>query len=312
MKRFWLWGSLCAGLLLAGPAEGVLVDRIVAVVNGEVVTYSELQQARQVQGLLAPGQTAGKGSDQIDRELLREIIETRLLIQEAKRQGLSVSDEELKLALSDIKQRNRMDDAALVAALAREGLTLEEYRRQLGEQMLIARIVEKEVRSRAVVTQGDLEAYYREHREPYRLPEEITLSHLFFPLPKGADAEARARVQSEVEQALQALKQGGDFRALARRSGGDDGRLGTFTKGSLAPEFEKAIASLREGGISQPVWSGDGVHILRVDEWRTERFRPLDEVKGEIEKVLLPRKVDELRVKWIKRIRANAFIDIRL
>jgi len=170
-------GILCS-LSIQGTASGsVTVDRVVAVVNDDIITMSDLQR-----------EAALRKSDARpdERVVLEDMIDRRLQMAAAKRAGLDVSDKELADALADIMKRNRLDARQFEAALAKEGLTLEQYRTELREQITLSRTFNKFVRTGLAIDEAEARAFYQNNQKAYSLPEEIRVRQIYLPLPDKA------------------------------------------------------------------------------------------------------------------------------
>ena len=300
--------------LLAPSAQALVVDRIVAVVNEEIITLSELQEeALRIRAL--PREAL---SDRMRLyPVLRRMIEARLLVQTARRKGLQVSDAELDAAIEDIKQANRLTDEAFREALREEGITLEEYRKRLAEEILRARILEKEVRSRVVVSDAEIQTYYQSHRERFRVPREIRVRHLLLPLAPEAPPEEVRRVMEKAEALKARIEAGDDFARLAREYSRDPsapygGDLGFIRRGTLEPAFESVVFSLKPGQIGGPIRTPHGVHLVRVEAVRGGGVKPLSEVREDILRLLQEQKADAYYESWIRDIKLRAYIDFKL
>ncbi len=139
---------MLSGRGLAADAP-VVLDRVVAVVNGEVITMSDLQR-----------ELSKRTDIKDERVMLDDMIDRKLQMAEAKKTGLDVTDKELSDAVNDIMKRNKMDQKEFEAALAKEGLTLEQYRTEFREQMTISRLFNKYVRTGLTVDDAEARAYY--------------------------------------------------------------------------------------------------------------------------------------------------------
>jgi len=233
---------------------------------------------------------------------LTKMIERRLQLQEAKARGVDVSDQEVKQAVEQMKrQGENINVSDPVSA------------RNVRDQLMLLKVVDREVRSGVMVGEADMKRYYQEHRDRFALPEEYTLSQILLQ-PKSADntAEALARAR----RVLAELKQGEKFEDVAlRHSDGPNasrgGRIGLVRQGELLPAIERAIASLVPGGISDIIESPEGFHIVRVEEKQPKQFRPFDEVKFEIQGLVFQQKSEDVFQAWLVDLKNKAFIEIK-
>lgn len=312
--------------LPAVRAESLIIDRIAAVVNGDIITLSEVQEAVLQQ---ANGRLIGSGTA-VSQETaaatltrgallpqLRQLINRRLELQEAKRLGVESSETELTQALDDIKRRNSFSsDAELERALAAEGLTLARYREQLREELVVAKLLNREVRGRAIVPPEEARDYYDTHRQEFVLPSRVRLRQIFLAAPIDQPVVHQQR-RIQAQAAWEQLRGGADFGQQARLlsdgpEAADGGELGWFQPGTLMPELDRVAFSLSAGQTSEVIESSVGWHILKVEEQEGHREQPFDEVKESVSQRLLDGKARQLHETWFLELRERAYVDIRL
>lgn len=300
---------------------GIEIDRIVAIVNNEIITLGELEKIVSIESKEA---MKGIGDDKklkveekLRKEVLKELIERRLQLQTAKRLGINVSKEEVKEAIEGIKKKNALDDANFEKALAKENMTLKEYEEQLRNQLIMTKLFNHEVRSKVVIAEKDIALFYENNKKDYLLIDHVKASHIFLKIPEKAGEKERDEIKVILEGILKKLKGGDDFGELARvysqgPTAGSGGSLGILRKGEMTPELEKIAFSLKSGEMSDPIWTSDGVHILKIEERAEGNYRPSEEVKEEIRKVLIEKEAENRYREWISSLRDNSFIEIRL
>jgi parvulin-like peptidyl-prolyl isomerase len=293
---------------LSGTAGGsVVVDRVVAVVNDDIITMSDLQREEALrQAVDKPDQ----------RLLLEDMIDRKLQMAAAKRAGMSVTDKELADAIVDIKKRNSLDDAAFAAALAREGTTLEQYKAELREQMTLSRAFGKYVRSGIAVDEAEVRAYYERNSAAYALPEEIRVRQIYFREPERASAAQAAAIRDKARAAYERAARGEDFVKLVRElsegeNAGQGGDLGFMQRGHALPEIEEATRGLAQGGIAGPLHCAGGYHIIKLEEVRTPH-KPFDKVRTEITNSLYQEKLENTYRSWLQTLRSDSHIENRL
>jgi peptidyl-prolyl cis-trans isomerase SurA len=291
----------------ASADASVVVDRVVAVVNGEIITLSDLQREEALR------KTEGK---QDVRLLLEDMIDRKLQMTQAKRAGLDVTDKELNDAIADIKKRNSFDDHQFEAALAKDGLTLEQYRKELMEQMTLSRVFNKFVRSAVAIDEAEVKAYYEKNIKLFSEPEEIRVRRIFFRYPESATPAEKKEVRERAEAALERAKRGEDFTRLVKElSDGEaaalGGDLGFMQRDQAIPEIAEATRGLKPGDIAGPVEAVGGLNIIRLEEVRTP-VRPFAKVKDEITKMLYDQKVENSYRTWLQTLRTDADIENKL
>jgi peptidyl-prolyl cis-trans isomerase SurA len=300
--------SLSAYLLPAGAmaASGpVVVDRVVAVVNDEIITMSDLQR----EALKRPEIT-----DQ--RLILEGMIDRKLQMVAAKRNGMEVTDRELTEAIADIMKRNNMDSKQFEDALAREGTTLEQYRVEFREQMTMSRLFNKFIRTGLSVDEKEVREHYDRNLAQFSLPEEVRVRLLAVIVPEKASSAQIAEARQKAETLMARIGKGEDFIRLIRENSGSptaaqDGDLGFMQRGHAIPEIEEATKDLKPGQYAGPVKAADGFYIIRVEEIRTP-VRPFEKVKDEVQKMLYEQKMENTYRAFLQSLRSEAHIENRL
>jgi peptidyl-prolyl cis-trans isomerase SurA len=302
-------GAAALLFLAAGIASGaggaVVIDRVVAVVNDDVITLSDLLREQ------------AKRTDVKDQKLLLEdMIDRKLQMAAAKRSGMDVTEQELSDAVADIRKRNNLGERQFEEALAREGLTVEQYRSDLREQMTLSRLFNKYVRSGIAVDEAEARAYYERNGAQFALPEEVRVRLLLVKVPPQATPAQVEAAREKAEGLRGRLRRGEDFPALIRehsdsptaKQGGD---LGFIPRGQAIPEVEEASRDLKPGEYAGPVRSEEGFLILRVEEVRTPRI-PFEKVRDEIIKILFEQKTEVAYRTWLQTLRSESHIENRL
>jgi peptidyl-prolyl cis-trans isomerase SurA len=315
---------------VVSQAKPVLIDRIAAVVNRDVITLSDVQEAV-LQQAVAVAASRGVPRPQAGdpvfasaalttralSQQLHHLVDRRLQEQDAEQLGITVTDAELHQALEDIKTRNRFtSDEVLATALATEGLTLEQYRRQLRSELLVAKLVNREVRSTVVVSPEEVRAYYDQHPEEFALPERIRLRQIFFAAPAGNEEE-HANARASAQAVLDELNNGADFAQMARRySNGPEakegGELGWFTPGSLMPQMDRIAFTLKDGQISGLIDTPQGWHILKMEAREGHHQETFEQAREKVHGRLMEQRTQQRYEEWFLELRRNAYVDIRL
>ena len=281
--------ALCGTLLgwAASPAGAVeqVLEEIVAVVGDEIVLLSEVDEEVLLAQVRDGLDLADTSAVQAHRErTLQALIEQKVLLAKARAEGMRVSREELDRAvetrLQDVRSRFPSEEA-FVAQLSREGIAFEDlratYTRRVEEQLLIAKLIETEIRSRVSVEEADIRRYWEEHREEIpSLPATLELRRIYID-PRKIDFAGEPAVE-RAEMVQERLRQGEDFATLAQvfsegPNASRGGELGWFRAGDLDPVLDGAVAGLEPGEVSSVVVSSRGAHLLKLEERRGEEFR---------------------------------------
>lgn len=302
-----LIGILCTNIMPGAASGSVVVDRVVAVVNDEIITMSDLQR-----------ETAAKKNEDVrdDQLVLEDMIDRKLQMASAKRVGVDVTDQELEDAVADIMKRNNLDPVQFGVALAKEGLTIEQYKAELREQITLSRLFNKYVRSGVNVDEAEVRAFYQDNPKTYALPEEIRVRQIFLTLPDKATPDKAAAIKEKALSVHARVQKGEDFISLVREvSQGatvlQDGDLGFMRRKDALPEIVEATLTLKPGESSTPFLCAGGYNIIKLEEVRTS-VKPFEEVKDEIMQTLYQQKIENTYRSWLQALRADSHIENRL
>jgi peptidyl-prolyl cis-trans isomerase SurA len=298
--------------------SAVLLDRVVATVNDEVITWSELMNIIIFEGREYLSSEDDKSREEkireMERPFLNMLIEMKLQTQEAKAMGLTVNDDEIKSAMSDIRAKYNMTEDAFLASLAKEGIMIEDYGKGLGDQILLQKVVNYTVKGSVVVTDKEVEEYFNANRKLYdNEKEKFRIRQIFFPVP--ADDPGKGDIEAKAREIVQRIKSGDSFAKLAnefsegpgRRFGGD---LGYISRGSALAEIEKAADALETGGVSEPFWSSAGLHIIKLEE-RVESDGK-EKAREKISEKLFNKAYELKYHEWKTGLKEKAYIEIKL
>ncbi|MEW6001685.1 MAG: peptidylprolyl isomerase [Nitrospirota bacterium] len=294
----------------------ILLDRVVAVVNKEVITWSEVyrmmefEAADQVKALKEDEKLRLFKED--EEAFLQKLIDMRLQIQEAKRIGLEVTPEELTEAIDNIKKKYSMTQTSFMESLQKEGLTIEEYKRRLSEQILIGKVINQQIRNKIVISEDDLKKYLEKNRQIFGDAEVYKLRQIFLRRQKNVDDRT---IEERASLIVEKLKAGKDFSVLAKEfsedpSGKGGGELGLIKKGLLAKEFVDILSTIKRGDFSRPFWTEKGLHIIKLDEIIS--MQNADQIKEEARRYLTEQQFAGKYKSWLKGLRERSFIEIRL
>lgn len=306
--RLWSAIGLCLAIFLSHALASAahVTDRIIAVVNSELITLSELKaevaaEEKRLQERYQ-GEELQRRLQQVEYMTLTRMIERKLQIQLARAKGVDVTDEEIQRAVQELRRQGEHVDA-----------TNPDEKKSLKEQLLLLKVVDREVRSGVMVSEAEMLRYYETHLSRFMLPEEYRISQiLIVPRPTQDRAEARAKAASVAA----ALKRGADFAEMALRySDGPGatrgGNLGFVRQGELVPAIERALAGLQPGQITEPIETPEGFHIIRLDEKKPPQFRPFAEVKNEIQGLVYQQKSEDVYQLWLADLKNRAFIEVK-
>jgi len=267
----WLGGLVAASAALAQgrpPARVIEADRIIAVVNDEVVTAHELRsRVATVERQLRQQGTQMPPRDVLEKHVLERLIVDRAQLQFAKETGLQVDDAQLDQTLARIAEGNRMGLAQFRASLERDGIPWMKFREDIRDEMVIGRLREREVDSKIVVTEGEIDNFLQ--TAGAMGSEEFNLAHILLRVPEQAKPEQLARLQARAEEIIAQLRRGADFGQLAAShsdapDGLSGGLMGWRSVERLPTLFAEAVTKLKPGELSDVLRSPAGYHILKL------------------------------------------------
>ncbi|MDQ2077591.1 peptidylprolyl isomerase [Marinimicrobium sp. ABcell2] len=280
MKPLLFCLVLC--LPFGGPAvwaQTERLDRIVAIVDSDVVLESELQQRYQVvmERLSQSGNRQQlPPEDVLKKQILDQLILESLQIQMGRRYGIELTEQQLNMAIQNIMRSNQMTEEDLRRDLALRGETMEQFRAQIQTEMAVNQIQQAVVNSRLQINDRDIDSFLASTDGKFATSPEYRLGHILIAVPSGADAEVVAQAQEKAEGLQAELIEGADFEQMAITHSNDPnalqgGELGWRRLEQLPELFSEPVSRLRAGQVTAPLRSGAGFHILKAHETRSRR-----------------------------------------
>ncbi|MBE0626526.1 MAG: peptidylprolyl isomerase [Burkholderiales bacterium] len=252
------------------PSQVVLVDRIVAVVNSEVITSGEVaERVKSVTLQLRQQGTPLPPADLLQKQVLERMIMDRLQLQLAKETGLRVDDLQLDRTVARVAERNKMSLTQFRQILERDGIQFDKFREELRNEILLSRLREREVDNRMTVTDNEIDYFLSQQAASPSASIEFNLSHIILRLPEQASPEEVERQRARAEQVLTQVRQGADFSKLAVSfSDAPDalqgGVMGWRARDRLPDLFAQAIDGLKPGEVSAIIRSPAGFHLIKL------------------------------------------------
>ena len=300
MKKMLLLLSI--GILACvAQSHAEVLNRIVATVDDEPITLHEVHNFTKgtgsQQSMMIPQEALAKMSE---KDILDALIMNKLVSKEVQTQGIKAKDEEINSYIERIKAQSNLTDEQMKEALAKQGFTMESYRKQVAEEIERAMLINREIGSRVNVTPQDVERYYKEHggsdgdsnsdsdgssttsseeSSTASSDEQVRVRHIFLPLSPAASLDEEKEVLQQITDIRNRIQGGEDFATLAiahsRGPGADQGGdLGFFKKGQMSKEIDDVAFSLKPGEVSQPFRNNAGVHLIKVEERTGSTAKP--------------------------------------
>ena len=310
-------------MLLSVPVHAEVVDRIVAVVNDEIITLYEFNAA--FEPYLKNIENNYKGNDkgavikQTKDAFFQRMIDNILIEQEAKKTGVSASvkDADVMAVLQDVITKQKMSMPDFLKSLEKEGTPIESVKKEIRSQLVRMRLLRREVKDKIIVSDEEIGEYYNKHREEYEGKESVRMKQLLLLLPPNADITIKTKMKNEALRLRGLIMSGESFDLLAAKysqgpAAAQGGDVGFIERGTIIPEVDAAAFSLPVEKVSEVIESSLGFHIIKVVDKKGAGLKPIamvrEEIKAKIEDEKLDKKFDE----WISSVRAKSHIETRL
>lgn len=315
-------GMLLLPSLASAQAKPVVVEEIVARVNNEIVTLSDYQKADAALHADVEQACQGCTPDRIEAEykdgqknLLRDLIDTQLLIARAKDMDISVETDLIK-RLDDVRKQNNLTSLEdLQKAVESSGMAWEDYKAQLRNSLLSQEVIRREVGSRMDIGADEVKKYYDAHMDEFNRPEEVQLSDIFLST-EGKTPEEIAAIQKQAEALRARILAGEDFATLSKRysegptaqNGGD---LGVYERGVLDAKLNDAVFKLDKGQLTDVIQTKTGFELIKVVEHFQAGVQPLDKVENEIMNKLYTAKMEPALREYLAELREENYVMVK-
>jgi peptidyl-prolyl cis-trans isomerase SurA len=303
--------------LLSLAARAELKDRIAAVVNGQPITLTDVEDRVAPELARLPAGPAGEAQrKQVIHQGLQSLIDERLVESEATSLGIDIGEDELQRLVDQLARQNSMDTAQFREALAQQGVTMDTVRDTLKRQQLMVRLLQYKVKPRKV-SDAEVQGAYATMNKEAEL--EVRARDIYVASPDGASQARQDAARDKAETAMRRVRAGESFAKVARdlsegpaaREGGD---LGYVRRGQMLPAIEKAAFEQETGGVSLVRTTGEhgGFHLVMVEDKRKLPPRPLAEVQEEIRNKLANDSIFKEREHYLAQLRKTAHVDEKL
>ena len=295
--------------MFVAAARAEVVERILAVVNDDVITKSEVDQmAKAMQA--QPGASLPAGKD-LEKQLLDAMITQKLAITEAKRRGIAVTDKEVDQAFDEFKKRNNIqDDTTLAKALAKEGMTIKGLKKQMHDQMLTERLMSIVASGKAVVTDKQVHDYY-DKEFPKSAGGQIHLKILNMPYPPGATDAQKEEVKKKAEMILEENRKGVSWEQLRDKYSVLLQDMGLISESDLDPELVQFLGKVKTGETA-PIQTLKGFQLVQVVDRKDSKTLSFEQAAPKIREFLARRDMEKTFKEWIKAQKDKSHIKIMM
>ncbi len=291
-------------------ASAEVVDKIVAIVNSDIITLVELNKETsayrdKIQAAAYSEDRKQKMIQEINTKVLNTLIDNSLTNQEAKKYGIKVSDNVLDKSVENMMASRSLTLEELKKALDREGLTLTEYRKNIKNQILRSKLINYAVKSKVVILKSDIELYYENHKKNYSGLKKYYLRNILL------------NNEEKIQEISRQLNEKKDFKRLAKEysiapNAKDSGDLGLFDIQNFPSNIKTEIAKLKKGQFTDIITTSQGFQIFYIEDIVFEGRKTLDQASDEIRKILYSEQAEKKFKTWIDSLKQNANIKIML
>lgn len=319
MKKILLPSLLIATLVVPMfGGDDTVVEEIICRVNNQIITRADLR--RESESVLdqlkqQDPATADQKFVQRQKDVLRDLIDQQLLVDKGTELGISADTELVKRLDEMRKQMGLPDMDALEKAAQQQGISYEDFKQNMKNQIITQRVISQEVGSHINIGKDEEQKFYDAHKDEMERPEQVRLSEILVPVDADKDPNATIAQQKANEIEAQ-LKAGKKFDEIAKAdskgpTADNGGDLGYFKRGVLAKELEDDVFPLKEGDYTQPIRTKQGFVIIKVTEHQQAGVPPLAQVEPKIQEAVYMEKLEPALRTYLTKLREDAYIDIK-
>jgi len=326
----FLAAALAVGMAVIGHASNaedrMPVDRIIAVVGSEIILLSEVRERaepRLEELRKAAAQGGGElmleqRSSKIIAETLDQMIDERLVTQQARAMKITVETAEVETAIANMAAENGVDLQTFEQALEARGKDMTTYRSEMRRDLLMFKVLNLRIRGRVKVSEDEARQYYNDQVRDVRATGTFEGAHILVRVPEGARPSEVAKLRRRAEELLARVEGGEEFAEVAEQESEDSvtgsrgGSLGKLKTGELPKALDRAFLDLEDGELAGPLRTSAGFHIIKLIERQALGVQPFSEVKNRIVGQLMQEEMVRQQKIWLKELRLRTFVDIRL
>ncbi|MFH1791429.1 MAG: peptidylprolyl isomerase [Candidatus Omnitrophota bacterium] len=314
-RNKWKKAALLASafiLLLAAGAAAEIVDKILVVVNDEVITQREVdRKLAPVYGQLrttVSGDELNERMRDFRKQIVMQLVKDKLVVSEAKRKGVTVSEQEVDAELAEVRKQFR-DDKEFYLALDAQGIGVEELRSNYRSSIMAKKLIDDRIGGKISVSPGEMIAYYNAHRDEFIDPPTARVRSILIRITSSRNAEESLAFAKDILARLE----NEPFAGLAEKYSDDQyaekgGDMGYVKQGEMIERINTAIFTLKQGEHSDIIRTDLGYHIFLVEDTMDGRVIPFDRVSDDIERRIFKQKVNMYLEEYIDNLRENAYI----
>jgi peptidyl-prolyl cis-trans isomerase SurA len=311
------------------PSDATVVEEIIVRINNSIISLSDLKRSQDqlAQEMSRQDPNAATDSQPRQQDLLRDLIDAKLLTQKANELGISADTDVIK-RLDDLRKQMHADSMEdLEKAAQAQGVSFEEFKQNMKDTILTQKVIQQEVGAHISVTQQEIQDYYNQHKAEMQQPEQVRLSEILISTQPAAtkagsgaaelsNDELVAQAKTKADAIYAQLQKGAKFSELAKTSSAgptsaQGGDLEYFKRGTLSKQLEDQVFALKADQFTEPIRTNQGWVILKVTEHTSEGVPPLKEVEPQIQERLYMTKMQPALREYLTKLREDAYIDVK-
>jgi peptidyl-prolyl cis-trans isomerase SurA len=303
-------------------SKGIVVEEIVARVNNDAITLSDVQKADQAMREEIAHDCQGCSQEKMEeaykdkqKDLLRDLIDQALLVERAKDMAISVETDVVK-RLDEVRKQNNMGSMEeLEKAVESQGLGWEDFKSQIRNNLLTQEVIRREVGSHINIPSDDVKKYYDEHQKDFNRPEQVVLSEIFLST-EGKSPEEMSSVEKKADDLRNRVVKGEDFSEIAKHfsegsTAKDGGELGTFEHGQLSKQLEDIVFKLDKGQMTDVIQTKTGFEVLKVEAHYEAGLQPREKVENEIMNRIYAQKMQPTMREYLGQLREQSYVMVK-
>ena len=308
---------LASILLFTRPSLAQTIDRIVAIVNDEIITQTDVDRvlatiAAEYRSVYSDPKEYAQKLKQVKKNIINQMVDEKLILSEAKKFDINIEEEVIEDRIEQIK-KDFPNEEDFEQALETQDVTLKDLRDRFRNQEIMKKAVDYFVRFEIKIDPIEIKQFYQSHQQEFLHPEEVHVKSIFIRVNESGD---EYEAEDMAKMVIERLREGDGFEDLAKSysqgaSAEDGGDLGFIEKGQLIKEIDEVIFSLQPAEFSDVIKVPSGYRIFKIEEKRPQKQLSFSEVQDSIEDILYRKKFAEFFRSWIEELKQNAYIQIK-
>jgi len=306
--------TLCINV--SAKTEAQPLDQMIAVVNDDVITTSELDQAVTTAKSQIASQNVATPPDKVlKQKVLDQLINKKIQLQVAKQSGVAITDQELDAAIKHIAGQNNMSVDALYKRINLEGMSTHDYRTEMHDQILLQKLQQQEIAGKITITPQEVSTFMHSQVWQSNSAKEYRIEDILIPVSDTPTPEDIAKAKTRAQTVMTKIKSGLDFHTVAQKESGEKnalqgGDLGWRKLPEIPSAFTSEVSGMQKDQVAGPIQTPNGFHIIKLADVRANSDNKQGLDRKAVENLLLHQKFEEAVQNWMSKLRSQAFIDI--